>query len=378
VRALALVLLLLPALAGCMGGSGEGAGDADGDGLVDGLETHGWTIHIDLLGRRVARAVSSDPGVFDTDGDGLSDQQEFLLNTDPRAKDTDEDGLSDCQEALHSVLAECEDPDWAGEVDGGTGTSATNADSDPGRSRYLQDVGFVDETGTIVAGVTWGDGIPDGEELAGYTILLPGGHLRHVVTDPMKGDTDGDLLEDGEERYLFGSDPTVVDTDGDGCRDGTDLFPEKDAAFRLGLDAFLLLRDVAGNGSANGSAQLQLFVGVLDNTFLLPDEGGFTVRLGENASLAPLEPAPLRDRSCSMLPSRPWVEIQIDTRYVVDGQAHYLDATSRSHPDHTGALAPSVFWNVRTGAFAEDAKGERPLATPLHWDGELWFTPQVV
>jgi len=77
-----------------------------------------------------------------------------------------------------------------------------------------------------------GDGRTNGEELAGYTIVVDVAgfgldqvgflQTRIVVTDPLVADTDGDGLDDGEEYYLR-SDGTARDTDTDGLDDGAEV-----------------------------------------------------------------------------------------------------------------------------------------------------------
>ncbi len=75
------------------------AGDADGDGLLDSDEIAGWPVNIVLGdGTIETREVDSDPGLYDTDGDGLNDAQEMAARTDPRRMDTDGDLLSDYAE----------------------------------------------------------------------------------------------------------------------------------------------------------------------------------------------------------------------------------------------------------------------------------------
>ena len=77
--------------------------DTDGDGLRDGIEVMGWEIFVVNVGvQRIM--VTSDPGLYDTDADGLSDFIEFseLCDTGSNASnpDTDGDGLGDQAEAL--------------------------------------------------------------------------------------------------------------------------------------------------------------------------------------------------------------------------------------------------------------------------------------
>ncbi|HTE64117.1 MAG TPA: pentapeptide repeat-containing protein, partial [Solirubrobacteraceae bacterium] len=75
--------------------------DADDDGLFDCHELAGWTFNVhtpaDLSrdGDGSERTVTSEVGVPDTDGDGVSDGDEYGNNADPRDGDTDHDGLDD-------------------------------------------------------------------------------------------------------------------------------------------------------------------------------------------------------------------------------------------------------------------------------------------
>jgi hypothetical protein len=105
----ALMALLL-ATAACGGGGGPGGGDApdaapapagdrDGDGLSDQQELDGWDVQVDRsgLGAPEAEHVTSDPDLADSDGDGLTDDEEFQVS-DPRKPDTDGDDLTDFDE----------------------------------------------------------------------------------------------------------------------------------------------------------------------------------------------------------------------------------------------------------------------------------------
>lgn len=75
-------------------------GDDDLDTLTGQQEVDGWVIQIDTTGTGVLTTihVTSDPFLSDTDGDGLTDQEEKVYLTNPRKSDTDGDGLSDFDE----------------------------------------------------------------------------------------------------------------------------------------------------------------------------------------------------------------------------------------------------------------------------------------
>ena len=94
--------------------------------------------------------TSDDSGCIpaDTDGDGLTDEEEAVIGTDPLNPDTDGDGITDGDEV--NIY----------------GTDPLDADTDD-------------------------DGISDGEE------IVPG--VDGYVTNPLDPDTDDDGLQDGTE-----------------------------------------------------------------------------------------------------------------------------------------------------------------------------------
>jgi len=166
-------------------------------------------------GERKGKDKYRSPG--DRDRDGLSDDQERLISTDPNDADTDGDGLNDGTE----VLVERTDPlnpdtDGDGIEDGEErelGTDPTHADTD-------------------------GDGIEDGEEVEqGSDPLDPNdpretdadgdgltrGEERDLGTNPNDADTDDDGVDDGVEVNSYGSNPLAYDTDKDGLGDGTEV-----------------------------------------------------------------------------------------------------------------------------------------------------------
>lgn len=138
---------------------------------------------------------SSEPAVvtpIDTDGDGVTDEQELLNGTDPLSADSDGDGLSDSEEIENGTDPNNADTDGDGLSDGDEvntyGTDPTNVDSD-------------------------GDGLSDYDEVITYN------------TDPndANGDADGDGLSDVDEINTYNTDPTNADSDGDGFTDGQEV-----------------------------------------------------------------------------------------------------------------------------------------------------------
>ncbi len=143
--------------------------DTDGEGLKDGFEVTGWSITVN----GEARSVTSDPLDADTDGDKLTDKEEYVYHTEPRNSDTDGDGLSDYDEVKRygSNPAEADqDGDGLNDaLEAALRTNSRNADTD-------------------------GDSLPDGHE---------DGNRNGVVdvceTDPRRRDTDGDGITDDKE-----------------------------------------------------------------------------------------------------------------------------------------------------------------------------------
>jgi hypothetical protein len=164
--------------------------DTDADGLIDGIEVMGWEILV--VNRGVQPTwVTSDPGLYDTDSDGLSDFAEFSSvcsggGSNASNPDTDSDGLSDLQEAGDNFM-------WEGEA---YSTSPCMFDTD-------------------------NDGLEDGEEvIAGEDNFL---------THANNSDTDNDGLVDGHEvlfvprPFQNPTNPLLNDTDSDGMLDGWEM-----------------------------------------------------------------------------------------------------------------------------------------------------------
>ncbi|MCA1811996.1 MAG: hypothetical protein LC623_08310, partial [Halobacteriales archaeon] len=302
------------ALAGCSGGSPDG----DRDSLADAQEANGWDIQVTALDGTVsARHVTSDPGNRTTDGTLLADTYKYALGLDPRSQDTDGDGLLDCQEVLHSVRSACLDPGFTGTTDRGTRTLANDADTD-------------------------NDGLSDGQEVDGP-----------VRTDPLRADTDGDVLRDGDEARLH-ADPTKADTDGDGCRDGTDAFPEADVRLVPGL----------GNltWKAGQPAHLRFYLVMLgSDPAIFPDQD-LAVQPGQAIDLSRLAQPALRT-DCTFLATAPWLNLDLQLRWTdAPGGARQADLASLSK---AGDGTHTAFYNPRADAFSASLDGTAPAPAPL-------------
>ncbi|MFZ1731565.1 MAG: hypothetical protein WBQ23_05350 [Bacteroidota bacterium] len=173
--------------------------DTDGDGLTDEQEVRVshtdplyWDTDHDMLSDYVeVTRYKTDPVNKDSDGDGLDDQVEILdYQTDPLSRDTEGDGLIDAEEKRLGCHPKKVDTDGDGLYDGDEvviyHTNPVLPDSD-------------------------GEGINDSEE------------VRVYKTDPNLADTDGDGLTDFEEIRLFHTDPLKADTDNDGQTDYEEL-----------------------------------------------------------------------------------------------------------------------------------------------------------
>lgn len=159
-----------------------------------------------------------NPTENDSDGDGLTDEEEKEIGTDPNNADTDGDGLNDGAEVNTTKTDPLKrDTDGDGLIDGGT-------DNEKGEVFDYKTNPLVKDTDS--------DGLEDGKEI-------------EISTDPLKPDSDGDGLNDGLEIQI-GTKPQAdfADTDADGVTDGIEVLGTYES-------------DIASDGkviSANGTA----------------------------------------------------------------------------------------------------------------------------
>lgn len=142
----------------------------------------------DGLSNRQEKQLGTDPKNPDSDGDGVSDGDEYLrYKSNPLEVDSDQDGLDDREEAIVH------------------GTDPRRIDSDGDGLTDREEV-IVHRTNPLRKD-TDGDRVKDTDE------------INISKTDPKKKDTDDDGLEDGAEIVEHRTDPNKSDTDGDGLTD---------------------------------------------------------------------------------------------------------------------------------------------------------------
>jgi len=159
---------------------------------------------------RLESVTSPESVDKDTDGDGLTDEQEAVIGTDPTNPDTDGDGVDDYTQLVKlRDIPPCDQ-----------------------RQRVVQP-GTCGMYGTQKDPTTDsdGDGLTDIEETEG---------TYGYVTDPNNNDTDGDGLDDLRE-YWWLCDPTDKDTNNDFVNDGDSVnerqtYPFRDESLKPSMD----------------------------------------------------------------------------------------------------------------------------------------------
>ena len=137
---------------------------------------------------------------LDTDKDGIKNHVEMDWALDASKADTDGDGLNDGYETAYDGNAGAYNPYHPTTNPGGGDLAATRTDTDL-------------------------DGVSDFDE------------IRVRGTNPLRADTDGDGLLDGQE-VLLGTDPLDPDTDDDGMSDGMEFLQSTDPLVHGGRRPF--------------------------------------------------------------------------------------------------------------------------------------------
>jgi hypothetical protein len=199
--------------------------DYDNDGMPDAWET--------AYGLNPRDASDADR---DSDGDGVTNLEEYLLGANPRVQDSDGDGVTDGNER----------------IEGSNPVGPATPDLTPQTGLHYFALLNLDTLQFVQRGIAGDNGIAHKN-----LILAPNTHYRHFIlqastlnlgvsdfTTPNSGaritlpaiplappsatDSDGDGLADDAER-MMGTDPLNPDSDGDGLRDGAEVQQGTDA-----------------------------------------------------------------------------------------------------------------------------------------------------
>ncbi len=229
--------------------------DTDGDGILDMVESTGYSSpnHFDHdrdgLGDGKELHAGTDPGNPDTDGGGIRDGIEMMIGKDPLDPsddlpyfgDSDLDGLSDLLETAIGTDPFDADTDGDGLTDGeeyfiyGTSPITWDSDEDSASDRREVQEMFTDPLDPD----TDGDGLKDGNEVDDWG------------TSPLKNDTDEDHAMDGVE-IEYGTDPNDPDHDGDGILDGIEIWKDLDPDMEGVQGTDPLKADTDGGGAGEG------------------------------------------------------------------------------------------------------------------------------
>jgi len=202
--------------------------------MNDGAEVAGFDITVfDSEGEPVNKHVFTNPVNPDSDGDtGITDrtpQPGAWINsdgyelaqtppTDPTDGDSDDDGLLDGLEGVLSQTSPHTNPNDPDTDDDGlfdmqelllhTDPRAADSDGDmvPDGAEY-----YIFHTNPLLPDTDF-DSLTDGEEV----------YIWH--SSPLLDDSDGDHIPDGREVLWYGSDPTDEDGDNDGLTDYQEIF----------------------------------------------------------------------------------------------------------------------------------------------------------
>ncbi|WP_404362435.1 Ig-like domain-containing protein [Corallococcus coralloides] len=290
--------------------------DTDNGGVWDGFEDKNHNGKVDPGETNPLNAADD----VDADGDGVDNATELELGLDPFNPDSDGDGLMDGIDGLV-------DTDGDGLIDALDTDSDNDGLSDGEEDANHDGITQPTETDRRKAD-TDGDGLSDGIEVRGQN-----------PTNPLASDTDGDGLSDGEEdtnangiRDANESDPNNADTDGGGVSDGVEV---KGGTNPLDPDDDF---QVLGRGCSTGGAGglLPLALGLLCVPFL-----GRRRRSGAGRGLALTVAVGLSLGAASRAQAQASVSQAIDVQQYKPGPGAY-DVLGV----HGARVAPHLTWNV--------------------------------
>lgn len=134
--------------------------DSDNDGIWDGEEVAelNYQYNTDKTQVIVTGKLLSNPLEEDTDGDGISDEEEIVIGTDPKDDDTDNDGLKDGFEYTNWFDPLAADGDGDGRLD----LQEYEEETDP----YVYNKKWNDYVWDFICGFVAGDFIEDTDSIA--------------------------------------------------------------------------------------------------------------------------------------------------------------------------------------------------------------------
>lgn len=161
-------------------------------------------------------SLSFQPSDFstsiDSDGDGLTNLQEFSRSLNPFSTDTDGDGVLDNVDQFPSLSSETLDED-----NDGLGNRADNCIAVANPAQTDTDG---DRLGDVCDTDNDNDGVTDADEIL-------------ARTDPLRADSDGDGVSDGADRCPLTADADQHNTDGDGMGNACDPDDDNDGVTDL-------------------------------------------------------------------------------------------------------------------------------------------------